>query len=61
MNIISPEHFGKPEPPRSVMALVSGRHNPSADDHTGAERCPILARHWPNFPAAVAEAEGAAA
>ncbi len=61
MNIIPPEHFGKSEPPRSVMALVSGRHNPSADDHTDAERCPILARHWPNFPAPVIEAERTAA
>ena len=61
MKIILSKRFGKPEPSRSVMALVSGRHNPSADDHTDAERCPILARHWPNFPTPVIEAERTAA
>ena len=58
MNIIPPEHFGKPEPSRSVMALVSGHHNPGADDHADAEHCPILSRHWPNFPEPVTEEDG---
>ena len=57
MNIIPPEHFGKPEPSRSVMALVSRRHTPGADDHADAGHYPILSLHWPNFPASVTEAE----
>ncbi len=61
MKIILSKRFGKPEPSRSVMALVSGRHNPGADDHADAEHCPILSLHWPNFPAPVAEVERTAA
>ncbi len=61
MNIIPPEHFGKPEPSRSVMALVSGRRNPGANDHADAENCPILSLHWPNFPEPVTEVERTAA
>ena len=49
MNIIPPKHFGKAEPSRSVMALVSGRHNPGADGHADADHYPILSRHWPNL------------
>ncbi len=61
MNIIPSKRFGKPEPSRSVMALVSGRHNPSADDHADAAHYPILSLHWPNFPAPVTEVERTAA
>lgn len=49
MNIIPFEHFGKPDPSRPVMALVSGRHNPDADGHADADHYPILSRHWPNL------------
>ena len=61
MNLIPSEHFGKPELSRSVMALMSGRHNPGADDHAGAAHYPILSLHWPNFAAPATEAERTAA
>jgi hypothetical protein len=61
MKIILSKRFGKPEPSRSVMALVSGRHTPGADDHADAGHYPILSLHWPNFPAPATEAERAAA
>ncbi len=61
MKVISSKHFVKPEPSRSVMALVSGRHNPGGDDHADAEHYPILSLHWPNFPALATEAERTAA
>ena len=49
MNIIPPEHFGKPEPSRPVMALASGRQNPGTVDRAAAEHYLILSLHWPDF------------
>ena len=61
MKIILSKRFGKPEPSRSVMALVSGRHNPGTDDRPDVDHYPILSLHWPNFPTSVIEAERTAA
>ena len=49
MNIIPPERFGKPEPPRPLTAQFPRHHNPGTGGRAAADHYPILSLHWPNL------------